>query len=257
MESDPESTSDAVQLHLDGFEGPLDLLLDLARRQQVDLARISIVTLVDQFVAAVTTMPRADIARRAEWLVMAAWLTWLKSRLLLPKDLEEAQQGAEAGNVLIDRLTELERIRSVVAWLDANPQLGRDMFERGHGLAPAGPVVVADLSGLFEACLAVLQRPDPRSAAVYVPARTALWTPAQARARILAMLPGLPEGADLLAFLPVLPVTLANRALRVRGAISGTLMAALELSREGLAELRQDELFGPIGMLAGSATEHG
>lgn len=90
-----------------------------------------------------------------------------------------------------------------------------------------------------------------------MPARTALWTPAQARARILAMLPGLPEGADLLAFLPVLPVTLANRALRVRGAISGTLMAALELSREGLAELRQDELFGPIGMLAGSATEHG
>ena len=197
VENDAAHPSDAVQLRLDGFEGPLDLLLDLARRQQVDLVRISIVTLVDQFVAAVAVMRRADIARMAEWLVMAAWLIWLKSRLLLPKEMEEAKQGEEAGQVLVDRLAELDRIQSVIAWLDAKPQLGRDMFERGHGLAPAGPVVAADLAGLFQACLDVLLRPDRRAEDVYVPARPALWTPGQARGRILSMLTELPETADL------------------------------------------------------------
>ncbi len=241
---------DGVQLRLEGYEGPLELLLELARGQRVDLARISILALVDQFVTAVAEMQRRDLARATEWLVMAAWLIWLKSRLMLPQELEEAKQGSEAGQVLIDRLAELDRIRSVAAWLEAQPQLGRDMFERGHGLTPMGPVVTADLAGLFQACLNVLQQPDHRVADVYVPPRLAFWTPAQARRRVLAMLEGLPEGGDLLSFLPPLPKSVANPALRVRGAIAGTLIAALELAREGLAELRQAEPFGEIGVLA-------
>ena len=106
------SSSD-LQVHLDGYDGPLELLLELARSQRVDLTRISIVALVDQFVTAVAAMQRRDLARATEWLVMAAWLTWLKSRLMLPQELEEAKQGSEAGQVLIERLAELDRIRSI------------------------------------------------------------------------------------------------------------------------------------------------
>ena len=99
MDEDIALSPEALQLHLEGFEGPLDLLLDLARRQRVDLAKISIVTLVDQYVAAVSAADRVNLPRAVEWLVMAAWLTWLKSRLLLPKEMEgsdEAEQAAES-----------------------------------------------------------------------------------------------------------------------------------------------------------------
>ena len=138
MAEDATASPDSMQLRLDGYEGPLELLLELARGQPVDLARISIVSLVDQFVTAVAAMQRRDLARATEWLVMAAWLTWLKSRLMLPQELEEAKQGSEAGQVLIDRLAELDRIRSISTWLEAQPQLGRDMFERGSRLHPNG-----------------------------------------------------------------------------------------------------------------------
>jgi segregation and condensation protein A len=255
VDEDAPPSPDDVQLRLDGYEGPLEMLLDLARRQRVDLARISIVALVDQFVAAVEGMQRTNLARATEWLVMAAWLTWLKSRLLLPPDLEEAKQGSEAGQVLADRLAELYRIRSVAAWLEAQPQLGQNTFERGHGFTQLGPVVAADLAGLFQACLAVLQRPDRRVPDVYLPPRLDFWTPIQARRRVLAMLKGLPEGGDLLGFLPPLPRSEANPALPIRGAIAATLVAALELAREGLAELRQAEPFGEIGVVAWVVTE--
>jgi len=151
VDDDTAPSQDSVQLQLHGYEGPLELLLELARGQRVDLARISVTALVDQFVTAVTAMQRRDLARATEWLVMAAWLTWLKSRLMLPQGLEEAKQGSEAGQVLIDRLAELDRIRSIATWLEAQPQLGRDMFERGHGYTQMGPVVAADLAGLFQA----------------------------------------------------------------------------------------------------------
>jgi segregation and condensation protein A len=239
-----------VQVRLEGFEGPLDLLLDLARRQRVDLARISILTLVDQFVAAVAQMPRPNVARAADWLVMAAWLTWLKSRLLLPKDMEEARQGEQTGQVLIDRLAELEVVRSVAAWLDARPQLGRDMFERGHGQASAGQVVAADLAGLFRACVDVLRRPDSRDPGLYRPPLPRLWTPTQARERMLALLAAVPEAGDMLVFLPAIRDDAANRDLQVRGAVASTLVAGLELTREGATELRQDEPFKSIAVRA-------
>jgi segregation and condensation protein A len=256
MAEDATASPDSMQLRLEGYEGPLELLLELARGQRVDLARISIVSLVDQFVTAVAVMQRRDLARATEWLVIAAWLTWLKSRLMLPQELEEAKQGSEAGQVLIDRLAELDRIRSISTWLEAQPQLGRDMFERGHGYTQMGPVVAADLAGLFQACLSVLQTSKHGEPDVYIPPRLPFWTPAQARRRLLAMLEGLPEGGELLGFLSPLRKDAANSALRVRGAIAGTLIAALELAREGLAELRQTEAFGKIGILARAITKH-
>ncbi len=233
-------------MQLEGFEGPLDLLLDLARRQQVDLARISVLDLVDQFLAVVAEGQRTNLSHAAGWLVMAAWLIWLKSRLLLPKSMEEAQQGEQAGRVLADRLAELDHVRSVAVWLEARPQLGRDMFERGHGQAGAGLVAAADLVSLFQACVDVLERPDQRTPDAYQPPRSPLWTPNQALARMRAMLIGRAEDGDLLSFLPPVAADLNDRLLRVRGAVASTLVAALELARSGEASLCQDDPFGEV-----------
>ena len=112
MNDDAAPSPETVHLRLDGFEGPLDLLLDLARRQQVDFARISILTLVDQYLVAVTHADQANLSRVAEWLVMAAWLTWLKSRLLLPKETNQAKEAEQAARILTGRLAKLEHVRA-------------------------------------------------------------------------------------------------------------------------------------------------
>ena len=237
---------DGLRIHLAGFDGPLDLLLDLARRQRVDLAQISIVTLVDQYLAAVADLVRIDLTRAVEWLVIAAWLTWLKSRLLLPRELDETNEAERAAQVLTDRLATLERVRSVVSWLEARPQLGRDMFERGRPESAPGPVVAVDFLALFEACLAVLRDLRRRPPQVYRPPRPVLWTPLQAMARMRGMLGKLPDGHDLLGFVPPLPAARPNHALRIRAAIASTLAASLELARDAEVALQQEDMFGPI-----------
>ena len=99
-------------VHLDGFEGPLDLLLELARGQKVDLARISILSLVDQYLAVIEGARRVRLELAADWLVMAAWLTWLKSRLLLPAGSAAQEEGEQAAEVLAARLRDLQAIRA-------------------------------------------------------------------------------------------------------------------------------------------------
>lgn len=239
-------------LRLDGFEGPLDLLLDLARRQQVDLARISILTLVDQYLLAVTRTDQADLSRAAEWLVMAAWLTWLKSRLLLPKETNEAKEAEQAALVLTDRLAKLERVRAVTAWLERRSQLGRDIFERANTDATSSPVVVATgFASLMEAYLAVLRgRPRSPNSRYYHPPRHMLWMPPHALARMRAMLGELPDGSDVLSFVPQPRTDLPDRTFRIRAAIASTFVASLMLTRDGKADLRQDEPWGPITVLA-------
>jgi len=237
---------EALQLHLEGFEGPLDLLLDLARRQRVDLAKISIARLVDQYVAAVSAAGQVNLPRAAEWLVMAAWLTWLKSRLLLPREMEGVEEAEQAAEVLADRLAELERVRAVTDWLNARPQLGRDMFERGRPEIAPGPMVAADFVSLFQACLDVLRGQNGSRSETYRPPRCLLWTPYQAIARMQAILAKLPEGGDLLGFLPEIAADLPDRTTHLRGSISSTLIAALELARDAQADLEQYETFGRI-----------
>jgi segregation and condensation protein A len=246
VDEDNAFPPEALQLHLEGFEGPLDLLLDLARRQQVDLAKISIVTLVDQYVAAVSAADRANLPRAVEWLVMAAWLTWLKSRLLLPKVMEGLDEAEQAAGVLTDRLAELGRVRAVTAWLESRPQLGRDMFERGRPEIASGPMVAADFVSLFQACLDVLTGRNGRAADTYRPPRRLLWTPSQAIARMQAILGKLPEGGDLLEFLPEIATDLPDRTTHLKAAISSTLIAGLELARDAQADLQQYEIFGRI-----------
>src|ERR1700729_4052704 len=123
--------SETLVLQLDGFEGPLDLLLELARQQKVDLAKISILALVEQFLAVIEGARRVRLELAADWLVMAAWLTWLKSRLLLPADPLRAEEAEDAAETLALRLRELSAIRAAAAWLGARPQLGQDVFARG------------------------------------------------------------------------------------------------------------------------------
>src|SRR5580658_8225148 len=112
---------DHLLLKLEGFEGPLDLLLDLARAQKVDLAKISILALVDQYLAVIEGARKVRLELAAEWLVMAAWLTWLKSRLLLPPGLDDEEDPEQAAELLTGRLQALELIRAAAAWLGRRP----------------------------------------------------------------------------------------------------------------------------------------
>src|ERR1700761_2700265 len=122
---------ESLVLRLEGFEGPMDLLLNLARAQKVDLAKISILSLVDQYLAVIADARKYSLELTADWLLMAAWLTWLKSRLLLPApsdDLEDAEAVAAA---LAERLAELSAMRKLAAWLGRRPILGDDVYARG------------------------------------------------------------------------------------------------------------------------------
>jgi segregation and condensation protein A len=248
------AAADAMLVRLDGFEGPLDLLLDLARRQQVDLAQISVLALVDQYLAALDRLGVAAtrLARAADWLVMAAWLTWLKSRLLLP---QAAPDAARAAGALVDRLAQMERVRALAAWLDARPQLGRDTHPRG---APeiSARTVVSDLPVLFEACLVGLRWEPPVQQTWRLP-RPILWRVPDALGRLRALIGTLPDGSELMQFFPPqlfapAPAEMDRAAappradLQRRGAVASTLVGALELARETVLHLCQDAPFGPI-----------
>ena len=238
----------ALVLHLDGFDGPLDLLLDLARAQKLDLARISILALVDQYLAVIEGARRVRLELAADWLVMAAWLAWLKSRLLLPDDPEAEEDVEELAETLAARLRELERMRSGAAWLAARPQLHRDVHPRG---APESLTVedrsalAADLPGLIRAYAEVLRRAAARRP--YRPRPREVWTVADAMARLRSLIGRTPSWAELTGFLPDAP---GADPVERRAAVASTLIAGLELARNGVVELRQDAPFAPILMRA-------
>jgi segregation and condensation protein A len=248
-----KSDADSLHLSLDGFEGPLDLLLELARRQRVDLTRISVPALVDQYLLAVSGAERADLIQRADWLVMVAWLTWLKSRLLLPTNPEEAREAAQAEQMLTRRLVELEEVRTVADWLNGQPQLGWDMFERGRVGMDKVVVPGADFVMLLEACLSIMRVAEKHPAQVYQPRGIVEWSPHQAMTRIQAILEKHPQGGDLLGFVPRLPDKLPNPIRSLRVAISSTLMAGLEMARSAQVHLRQEAPFAPIMIEAAPA----
>jgi segregation and condensation protein A len=238
--------SPALMLRLDGFEGPLDLLLDLARSQKVDLQRISLIALVDQDLAVLDQARAVRLEIAADWLVMAAWLAWLKSRLLLPPEEAEADADPAAlAAALTERLAELERMRAAAAWLGARPQLGREVF--GRGAAEALTVqdrsgVIAELPALLQAYAAARRRALGRRP--YAPRPRRLWTVQDALARLGRVLGAMPDWAVLQRFLPAELATLDG--VERRAALASTLLAALESARGGAVELRQDRAFGPI-----------
>lgn len=238
-------TDPVLHLRLDGYEGPLDLLLDLARAQKLDLAGISIVALVDQYLAVIEQARGMRLELQAEWLVMAAWLAWLKSRLLLPKEEAGEEEDPEAlASRLTERLAELEVMRAGAAWLGQRPQLGRDLFARG---APENLTVEdrsglrADLAALCQAYVAgrrrvIAQRP-------YRPKPRRLWSVQDALARLTQVLGDLPSWGVLQRFLPE---AAELDTVERRVALASTLIAGLEMAKGGHLDLRQDRAFGPI-----------
>lgn len=238
-------------LCLDGFEGPLDLLLDLARAQKVDLSRISILQLVEQYLAVVESAQRVRLELAADWLVMAAWLAWLKSRLLLPAEDDLAAEGEDAAELLQERLIELACMGELARWLEARPRLGRDVWARGE----AETLIEIDRSGLLldvpqlmRAYMAAMRRTARKR--IYAPRTIRFWTVQDALSRLTRLLGETPPGWNSLdAFLPeTLPdMAVGEDALRQRrAAMAGTLIAGLELAKSGRLELRQDEIFGQI-----------
>lgn len=238
---------ESLLLSLDGFEGPLDLLLDLARAQKVDLARISMVALVDQYLAVIEDAGSIRLELAAEWLVMAAWLAWLKSRLLLPAECAGAEEGEQAAEVLTERLRELQAMRRAAAWLGDRPRLGHHVFARG---APEDLTeldrsrLALDVPGLVRAYLAALRRAAANRG--YRPKPLSLWTVQNALARLSAMLRSLPDWESLERFLP----TGLLSPVETGAALASTLVAALELARRGEALLQQDRPFGPLLLLS-------
>jgi segregation and condensation protein A len=240
----------APVLHLDGFDGPIDLLLDLAERQRIDLGRLSVVALAEQFVTALAGLAgRVPVERRAEWLVMAARLVLLRARLLLPVTQAAAAEAACEAEREVARLDALRSMRAAAAWLEARPQLGIDVFARPRrGPDPR----VSSYMALLEACLTVLRGREEQPAPVPAkpPVIPPLWRLPHALARIRALLAELPEGGELTRFLPPVPGQAPDRVLQVRAALASTFVAGLELARTGAIALAQTEAFGPVRLQA-------
>jgi segregation and condensation protein A len=246
---------DSPHLDVAGFAGPLAQLLALARTQAVDLRGISVAALVEQLANALATAERAtSLAHKGDWLVMAAWLVWLRSRLMLPPDTPaQVEATADAGR-LRNRLLALRAAQELATWLAARPQLGHDVFARGApewqgtDLATAHQVDVVSFLWASMALFDDAAR-NVDGAVVYRPPWHDLQSPVEARRRILAMLVFLPDGAPLERFLPAIDAgddTRGRRDLRRRGAWAGTLLAGLELAREGEVALIQERAFKPI-----------
>ena len=241
-----ESPSEKFLVSLEGFEGPLDLLLDLARAQKIDLAKISILALVDQYLAIVASAAKLRLELAADWLVMAAWLAWLKSRLLLPPDDSEAAEGQASAELLAARLEELAAMRQAAAWLAQRPLLGIDVFPRGAGedhTATDRSRLVADMSSLLRGYVEALRRGAAKI--TYQPRQLSFWTVQDAIKRLSATLGDMPGWAFLERFLPE---NLAGQERRA--AVASTLIASLELAKGGHLRIRQDSPFAPILLAA-------
>lgn len=241
-----DAAVETLIIDVDGFEGPLDLLLTLARNQKVDLAKISILALVDQYLAFVERMREGRLELAADYLVMAAWLTYLKSRLLLPlPPADDEPSGEELAAALAFRLRRLEAMRGVAAKLVARDRLGRDVFARG---APE-PIGVSERV-VWEASLYdfLSAYADNRQRTMVIPHRVvarAVWSLPQAR-EILERLIGSAAQWTAIDRLVAEFVTPEVRAT----VIASTFSASLELVREGRVELKQTDAFSPLMMRA-------
>ncbi len=241
----PAAAPASPTLHLAGFDGPMDVLLDLAERQRIDLGRMSVLALAEQFVAAMERLAaHVPLERRAGWLVMAARLVQLRSRLMFPETPEAAAAAARDAEAALRQIEGLAEVRAAVAWLQRRPQLGVEVFARPQPERPRESGYVA----LMEACLVMLEGRDaqPWEAPVYQPAIPVLWRATDAMARIRSLLLIHPEGGALDAFLPELTPGDADREMKARGAVSSTFLAGLELAREGDLALWQGQPYGPV-----------
>ena len=251
----------ALSVDIDGFSGPLDLLLALARTHKIDLARLSILPLVDQYLAFIAEAKKLNLEIAADYLVMAAWLAFLKSRLLLPKEKDDAEtmSGEEIAARLQFRLLRLDAMRTAAARLLTRKRLGLDIFPRG---APEAVRTVrettytAEIYDLLKAYADQRRRTIKR---VHVVKRRTVWSINDARRR-LETLVGASNGGwlQLDMFLEQYLPSPQPGVDMGRTVLASSFGATLEMAREGMIELRQDAPFAPIYMRrkeAGAASE--
>ncbi|HXV01298.1 MAG TPA: ScpA family protein [Caulobacteraceae bacterium] len=236
---------DALIIELDGFDGPLDVLLILARAQKVDLLKLSVTRLADQYLAFLREARARCFAVAADYLVMAAWLAYLKSRLLLPKPVAAGQDDLSAEEVagrLAFRLAKLDAMHSAGESLDARPILRRDVFTRGD---PQAVRVIShsrfegDLYGLVEAYVSRRRQVQDRR---YAPPPMTAYRLDEARERLRSLLPDLAAWTPLSGVAPAAKHGGPSRA----SCVASTLSAGLELVREGEMEARQRRPFEEV-----------
>ena len=236
--------AEALVVDVDGFEGPLDLLLALARSQKVDLRRISILRLAEQYLGFVEAAKRLRIELAADYLVMAAWLAYLKSRLLLPPDpADEGPSGDELAAHLAFQLQRLEAMRDAAARLMARDQLGRDVFARGEEQRVAREVKVVWSSSLLELMRAYARIKTRDDFTPLHLGRGPVYTMEQALERMRGLIGNAIDWVELAAWLPD---DWRGAPERRRSATAASFAAALELVKAGRLRMRQEAAFQPI-----------
>lgn len=245
MEEDRGATDPAMIVDVEGFEGPLDLLLTLARQQKVDLHKISILALADQYLMFIEQARKVRLELAADYLVMAAWLAYLKSRLLLPEAAPgEGPSAEDMALALANRLRRLEAIREFAGRMMDRPQLGRDVFERGLPEPIAEikkPEYTATLYDLLSAY--AVQRQRTTLSRVRFKKRT-VWSLAEARETLERLIGQSSDWSRIDSFLIQYVVEPALAAT----VFASSFASALELVRDGRAEIHQKDAFSPIYM---------
>ncbi|WP_422050262.1 segregation and condensation protein A [Shimia sp.] len=236
--------AEALIVDVDGFEGPLDLLLTLSRTQKVDLRKISILELAQQYLDFVERAKRLRLELAADYLVMAAWLAFLKSRLLLPPDpTEEGPSGEELAAHLAFQLERLQAMRDAAAKLMARDRLGRDFFARGipESVERVRKVTfTATLLDLMQGYARLKTKDEFRP---FVMDRESVFTMEEALERMRGLIGFAGAWTDILSYLPT---GWENDPKKRRSATAATFAASLELAKEGKVFIRQSETFAPI-----------
>lgn len=240
---DGSEAEPALIVDVNGFEGPLDLLLELARRQKVDLAQISILALVEQYLAFIEEARKLRLELAADYLVMAAWLAFLKSRLLLPTPPAAAEPDAgDLATVLTLRLQRLEAIRRAAGKLADRPQLGRDVMARGAPENMATTTRAQWQASLYDLLSAYADNRQRTANASVRLAQRAVWSLAEAREALHRLIGEAADWCPLEAHLAAYMST-PDMVPTVR---ASALSAMLEMVREGLIDVRQDAPFAPL-----------
>lgn len=242
---DRASDEPALVVDVEGFEGPLDLLLALARQQKVDLAKISILALADQYLVFIEAARKLRLELAADYLVMAAWLAYLKSRLLLPESGPlDGPSAEDMATALAYRLRRLEAFRHVAEQLMVRPQLGRDIFDRGD------PEPIAEIkrpqwsATLYDLLTAYASQRQKQALGHVRFAKRTVWSLAEARAALERLLGQAQDWSRLDEFLISYMVEPSLRPT----VFASSFAATLEMVREGVAEMHQRQAFAPIYM---------
>jgi segregation and condensation protein A len=233
----------SLVVDVEGYEGPLDLLLALARQQKVDLAKISILALADQYLVFIEAARKLRLELAADYLVMAAWLAYLKSRLLLPEPPEaEGPSAEQMANALAERLRRLEQIREASNRLMTRPQLLRDIFPRGQAESIAQIKQQRWTATLYDLLTAYATQRQQRVLATVHLAKRTVWSLKEARASLERLIGITEDWSSLDEYLMTYVIDPSQKAT----VFASSFAAALELVREGTLDLHQKEAFAPL-----------